>query len=325
MKKIVIFTGVYNEAPYIARTIESVLGQSFTNFDFIISDNHSTDGSSEIIKSYAAVDPRIQVISPPSFMTSLDHGRFQMEYLRSKKYFASLYIGGHDTISSDYAELLLRCLESNDKCIVAYPKEAFEVDGAGRILKRWGSSPQTVDVPHPFRTILTLIGLVHNIPNYGLWRYDLIEKGARLPKVTGGDHFTMAEATLMGDLIEVDGPKLYLRQARGANDLKVYQQKHIGEAINGVEDFMMQLKLLSELVDYACMGQPQTSQDFMRAASIALYIYRYNNNIPDVADRNQFFSHPDIQALMTAMVQTGARMKQFLKGVSAAPGAEAKI
>ena len=51
---------VYNQAPYIAETIESVLGQSFKNFEFIIWDDGSTDQSAEIIKCYAKNDNRIR-------------------------------------------------------------------------------------------------------------------------------------------------------------------------------------------------------------------------------------------------------------------------
>lgn len=322
MTKIVIFTSVYNEAPYISRTIESVLSQTVKDFDYLISDNHSTDGSSEIIKAYAAADPRIQVISPPTFLTSLEHGRFLLEYLRGRNYFASLFLGGHDTVSSDYVDGLLNCMRGNEKCIIAYPKDAYEVDGVGRILKRWGSCPQTVDVPLPFRTVMTLISMIHNIPNYGLWRYELIEKGARLPAVLGGDHFLMAEATLTGDLIEVAGPKLYLRQTKGVNDINVYQKKHLGRLVNSADDFMVQLKLLSDLVDQACAGQPETSKDFMRAASIAMYIYRYNNNITTAGDKSQFFGNPQIASLMSSMIQTGAAMKGFLNNLAASQGAD---
>lgn len=55
---------VYNvRASYLRRAIESVLSQTFTDFRFLITDNGSTDGSSEIINEYAKLDPRIEVIT----------------------------------------------------------------------------------------------------------------------------------------------------------------------------------------------------------------------------------------------------------------------
>jgi len=50
----------YNFAQYLPEAIESVLKQSYSNFEFIIIDNCSTDNSAEIIKRYAESESRIQ-------------------------------------------------------------------------------------------------------------------------------------------------------------------------------------------------------------------------------------------------------------------------
>ena len=50
---------VYNQEKYLAETIESVLNQSFCDFEFLIVDDGSTDESAQIIRSYAAQDKRI--------------------------------------------------------------------------------------------------------------------------------------------------------------------------------------------------------------------------------------------------------------------------
>lgn len=50
---------VYNTAKYLEECIESILNQTFTDFEFIISDDGSTDWSKEIIKKYAEKDSRI--------------------------------------------------------------------------------------------------------------------------------------------------------------------------------------------------------------------------------------------------------------------------
>ena len=52
---------VYNAEHYLAEAIESVLAQTFTDFEFLIHDDGSTDGSLTIIQKYAAIDPRITV------------------------------------------------------------------------------------------------------------------------------------------------------------------------------------------------------------------------------------------------------------------------
>ena len=42
----------YNAAPYVAETIESIVDQTYTNWECIIIDDHSTDNSWQIIESY---------------------------------------------------------------------------------------------------------------------------------------------------------------------------------------------------------------------------------------------------------------------------------
>ena len=54
---------VYNGEAFLAEAIESVLGQSFTDFEFLILDDGSHDASRSIAEGYARRDPRIQLIS----------------------------------------------------------------------------------------------------------------------------------------------------------------------------------------------------------------------------------------------------------------------
>ena len=60
--KISVYTTVYNTKPYVAQCVESVLNQTYTNFEYIILDNGCTDGSSEILEEYANQDERIKLI-----------------------------------------------------------------------------------------------------------------------------------------------------------------------------------------------------------------------------------------------------------------------
>ena len=55
-----ILMGSYNHEKYIGEAIESVLNQTFRDFEFIIIDDCSTDNSPKIIESYKAKDPRIR-------------------------------------------------------------------------------------------------------------------------------------------------------------------------------------------------------------------------------------------------------------------------
>ena len=51
---------LYNKAPYVRKTVESILCQTFTDYELIIIDNGSNDGSSEIVARFT--NPRIRII-----------------------------------------------------------------------------------------------------------------------------------------------------------------------------------------------------------------------------------------------------------------------
>ena len=61
--KLSVITPVYNREKYLPECIESILNQTFEDFEFILIDDHSTDGTSKIIKEYELKDNRIKFLS----------------------------------------------------------------------------------------------------------------------------------------------------------------------------------------------------------------------------------------------------------------------
>jgi glycosyltransferase involved in cell wall biosynthesis len=53
---------VFNRREYMDECLQAVMGQSFGDFEYVIGDNASFDGTSELIDRYAAMDPRIRVV-----------------------------------------------------------------------------------------------------------------------------------------------------------------------------------------------------------------------------------------------------------------------
>ena len=62
MCKISVIIPVYNAESYLEQCLDSVLGQSFTEFEIICVDDCSTDGSLNILRKYAERDKRIQIL-----------------------------------------------------------------------------------------------------------------------------------------------------------------------------------------------------------------------------------------------------------------------
>jgi glycosyltransferase involved in cell wall biosynthesis len=63
-----VLTPVYNGDRYLAECIESVVGQDYTNWEYLIVNNCSTDGSLALAESYAARDNRIRVVTNEKFV-----------------------------------------------------------------------------------------------------------------------------------------------------------------------------------------------------------------------------------------------------------------
>jgi glycosyltransferase involved in cell wall biosynthesis len=63
--EITILTVVYNGKRYIREAIDSILDQTYTDFEYIVVDNDSTDGTPDILNQYTRKDRRISIIKEP--------------------------------------------------------------------------------------------------------------------------------------------------------------------------------------------------------------------------------------------------------------------
>jgi glycosyltransferase involved in cell wall biosynthesis len=67
--KVTVLMTVYNGLPYLGEAIDSVLAQTFEDFEFLIIDDASTDGSCSLIESYG--DPRIRFVRNENNMSQV--------------------------------------------------------------------------------------------------------------------------------------------------------------------------------------------------------------------------------------------------------------
>jgi glycosyltransferase involved in cell wall biosynthesis len=79
-----IVTPFYNTAGYLEECIQSVLAQTYTNWEYILVDNKSSDGSYEIAKRYARQDKRIRLHSQDVFLNQLDNYNNSLERISPK-------------------------------------------------------------------------------------------------------------------------------------------------------------------------------------------------------------------------------------------------
>jgi GT2 family glycosyltransferase len=68
-----VVTPVYNGAEYLAECLESILVQTYPNWELVILDNRSTDATLEIARRYASKDSRIRVCENPQFLPAIQN------------------------------------------------------------------------------------------------------------------------------------------------------------------------------------------------------------------------------------------------------------
>lgn len=102
-----VITPAYNVEPYLARCIESVLGQSLTDLEMIVVDDGSTDGTADVIAHYAARDERVRGFRGPN--RGVSHARNVALQDAHGRYIALL--DGDDEWEPAFANTLVRQLE----------------------------------------------------------------------------------------------------------------------------------------------------------------------------------------------------------------------
>ena len=113
---------VYNEELYLEKTIKSILNQSYSDFILLISDNHSTDHSNQIIRQYAALDSRIKFIQPPEKIRAQYNFRYVAQHANTE-YF--MWFGGHDILLDNYLNEGMKILTSKPDVALVYPKVTY--------------------------------------------------------------------------------------------------------------------------------------------------------------------------------------------------------
>lgn len=143
---------VFNGENLLRESIEALLGQSYENFELVISDNASTDSTPDICRSYMKRDGRIRYIRQPYNIGLQPNENFLMRQSRSELF----KLAAHDDL---YArDLIKRCVEALDEhpeVVVAHAWEA-RIDMAGKVTEGLAypvaaDAPRTVD---RFRSML---------------------------------------------------------------------------------------------------------------------------------------------------------------------------
>lgn len=153
---------VYNVEPYLFRCIDSILSQTFTNFELILIDDGSTDRSGNICDEWAIKDNRIIVFHKPN--AGVNSARNKGLEIAHGDYIT--FVDGDDFIKPDTFSKTIELLEQNDEIdILQYP-EIHVHDNKETV---WNGYPQNyISISNNREKIEALIGSTPIIPG-GLW------------------------------------------------------------------------------------------------------------------------------------------------------------
>ena len=201
---------VYNGEKYVAESLEALLGQSFTDFELIISDNASTDGTGDICRRYERQDSRVRYFRQPRNIGLAPNHNFVAEQARGELF---KWAANDDLYARDLVE---RCIEALDKYpdVVLVHSWTAKVDDSGAVIKAFEYPLNTASprAPERFRSMLFDNG---GDDDYGVMRTEVLRRTAMKESYHHADRTIIAELSLHGRFYQVPDWLYFRREHPG--------------------------------------------------------------------------------------------------------------
>jgi glycosyltransferase involved in cell wall biosynthesis len=215
--RVSIGMAVYNGERYIRQALDTLVAQTFTDFELIISDNASIDSTREICLEYAARDKRIKYYRNEFNMGGGWNFNRVLE-LSSGEYF--VLAGYDDWWAPNYLSLCVEALSGSESIVLAGTMcESVDSEtGKSRFIDEGFTTVGLCPRERFMRYKSTIHGGKHIGGIFcGLYRYDALRKIMPIKKVIGADHLVLAELCFHGEFITVP-QKLMTKRLGGASD-----------------------------------------------------------------------------------------------------------
>ena len=198
---------VYNGEPFLEDTLDSLLVQTFKDFELIISDNASTDGTQDICRTYASRDSRIHYFRNEVNLGAAKNYNRVFE-LSSGKYFK--WAAADDPCSHDLLAKCVAILDRRPEVILCYPKTSI-IDDHGSVIRQYddGLALCFPTARERFRRAICRIGECNAV--FGLMRSNVLRKTSLIGNYPGADRVLLTELTLCGQFWEIP-ERLFFRR-----------------------------------------------------------------------------------------------------------------
>lgn len=198
---------VYNGERYLAEAIDAILAQTYRDFELIISDNASTDGTQAICERYAAADPRVRYDRLETNLGAAPNYNRLLDLARGR-YFKW---GAHDdNIRPTFLAQCVAVLDARPDVVCAYPA-TFVIDGEGAVMSEYRDrldlpqeTPHERLVAYLRQNFMRGTGMCN--PVFGLIRTEELRKTRLIQDFPASDRSLLGHLTLLGKFVELPEP-----------------------------------------------------------------------------------------------------------------------
>ena len=193
---------VFNGENYLAEAIDSILAQTFTDFELVISDNASTDRTEEICRVYAERDDRVRYFRHATNRGASPNYNFAVAQARGE-YFK--WMAHDDVLHARSLEETVRVLDENPEVSLAYTKTR-RIDENGKVTGDYDflENKLRIDAVKPHTRFGDYICRAHNcLGIFGLMRLEQLLRTNLHAAYQGADRVLLAEMALIGRIHRV--------------------------------------------------------------------------------------------------------------------------
>jgi glycosyltransferase involved in cell wall biosynthesis len=202
---------VYNGERYLARTLESMLRQTFTDFELIVADNGSTDRTEVICREFAARDPRVRYERSTTNLGVVRNFNRCVTLARGELFHRH---AADDMAEPTQREKCIAVLDADPLVVLAFARTML-IDEQDRHKRPMGYD---VDADHPsaavrFSRVINLDHHKHCAQEvYGVMRRDALLRTTLYEPIARTDSILLARLALLGRFRAVDEPLFLNRE-----------------------------------------------------------------------------------------------------------------